>query len=96
MRKLPGLSRPGVLYMPAAQTNDGEMGMYTDFLSVGMVTVIGLMAGTAIGIFIGYLAKLQRPSWADMTNREKKLNIVLVIACSAICITGLAWRFLLN
>ena len=30
--------------------------MYTDFLSVGMVTVIGLIAGPAIGLFIGYLS----------------------------------------
>jgi NhaP-type Na+/H+ or K+/H+ antiporter len=82
--------------MEAAQTNDGEIGMYTDFLSIGMVTVIGLMAGTAIGLFIGYLAKLQKPCWVDMTGREKTLNIALVVVCSAICIAGLAWRFLLN
>ena len=31
-----------------------------------------------------------------MTRREKSINILLVIICSAICITGLAWRFLLN
>jgi len=70
--------------------------MYTDFLSVGMVTVIGLMAGTAIGLFIGYITQQQRPCWADMTRREKTLNIALVITCSALCIAGLAWRFLLH
>jgi hypothetical protein len=70
--------------------------MYTDFLSVGMVTVIGLMAGTAIGLFTGYLIRQQRARWGGMTRREKSINISLVIICSAICITGLAWRFLLN
>ena len=70
--------------------------MIADFLSIGMVTVIGLMAGTAIGLFIGYLVKTQRTCWADMTGREKTINIALIVICSAICITGLAWRFLLN
>jgi len=88
--------RRAVLYMQAAQTNDGEIGMNADFLSIGMVTVIGLMAGTAIGLFIGYLVKTQRSCWADMTGREKTINIALVVLCSAICIAGLAWRFLLN
>ena len=70
--------------------------MTADFLSVGMVTVIGLMAGTAIGLFIGYLLKRQRSSWADMTGSEKAFNISLIMICSAICIAGLAWRFLMN
>jgi hypothetical protein len=70
--------------------------MYTDFLSVAMVVVIGLMAGTATGLAIGYLAGWQRPHWPDMTRREKTKNAVLVIACSAIYIAGLTWRFLLN
>jgi hypothetical protein len=70
--------------------------MSTDFLSLAMVTVIGLMAGTAIGLFIGYLAKMQRSHWADMTGREKAINITLIVICSVICIAALAWRFLLN
>jgi len=70
--------------------------MYTDFLSVGMVTVVGLMAGTAIGLFVGYLAKLQKARWTDMTGREKSLNIALVVVCSVICIAVLGWQFLLN
>ncbi|MFA5331242.1 MAG: hypothetical protein WC342_02580 [Methanoregula sp.] len=69
--------------------------MITDFLSVGMVVVIGLMAGTAIGLVIGYAAHLQRPLWSDMTRKAKAANIALVLACSAVCIVGLAWRFLL-
>jgi NhaP-type Na+/H+ or K+/H+ antiporter len=90
------LNTPAVIYIPAAQTNDREMFMSTDFLSLAMVTIIGLMAGTAIGLFIGYLAKTQRSRWSDMTGREKAINIALIVICSAICITGLAWRFLLN
>ncbi|MFZ0004577.1 MAG: hypothetical protein WCC86_00930 [Methanoregula sp.] len=70
--------------------------MSADFLSIGMVTVVGLMAGTAIGLFIGYLAKIQRSHWADMTGREKTLNMALILICSVICIAGLAWRFLLQ
>ena len=70
--------------------------MFTDVLSVGMVTVIGLMLGTVLGLFIGYLAKLQRPRWSDMTGREKMLNAVLVLCCSAVFIAALGWRFLLK
>ncbi|MGA2162022.1 MAG: hypothetical protein ABSG28_07510 [Methanoregula sp.] len=70
--------------------------MSADFLSLAMVTVIGLLAGTAIGLFIGYLMKKQRSRWADMTGREKAINIALIVVCSAICIAGLAWRFFLN
>lgn len=69
--------------------------MYTDILSIGMVVTIGLMAGTAIGLVIGYLAGWQKPLWSDMTPREKVRNTLLVLACSAVCIAGLAWRFLL-
>jgi len=70
--------------------------MITDFLSVAMVTVLGLMAGTAIGLVIGYLIQKQRPHWTEMTGREKAANIALVVICSVICIAGLAWRFLLD
>jgi NhaP-type Na+/H+ or K+/H+ antiporter len=87
---------PAVIYISAAQTNDREIFMSTDFLSLAMVTIIGLMAGTAIGLFIGYLAKTQRSRWSDMTGREKAINIALIVTCSLICIAGLAWRFLLN
>ncbi|MEN6396827.1 MAG: hypothetical protein ABFC78_10125 [Methanoregula sp.] len=68
--------------------------MITDFLSVAMVTLIGLMAGTAIGLVIGYLIHTQQPHWTTMTGREKAITIALIIICSAICIAGLAWRFL--
>jgi hypothetical protein len=54
------------------------------------------MAGTAIGLVLGYLAGWQKPRWADMTRREKTKNILLVLACSALLIAGLAWRFLRN
>jgi len=70
--------------------------MNADFLSAGMVTVIGLMAGTAIGLFIGYLAHWQKPRWADMTRKDKTRTLALIIICSAICIAGLAVRFLMD
>ncbi|HNX17283.1 MAG TPA: hypothetical protein PKM50_03025 [Methanoregula sp.] len=70
--------------------------MSADFLSLALVTLIGLMAGTAIGLFIGYLMNRQRPIWTDMTGREKATNIALIGICSAVCIAALAWRFLLD
>jgi len=70
--------------------------MYTDIISIGLVLTIGLMAGAAIGLVLGYLAGWQKPHWADMAGREKAKNILLVLLCSAIFIAGLAWRFLRN
>jgi len=88
---------PGVFYILKKANNDGDTGfMDTDILSIGMVVTIGLMAGAATGLVIGYLAGWQKPHWSDMTVRNKAKNILLVIACSVIIIVGLAWRFLLE
>jgi len=60
-----------------------------------MVVTIGLIAGTGIGLGIGYLAGKQKPAWAEMTRDEKLISGLLVIVCSAIVITALTWQFLL-
>jgi len=70
--------------------------MYVDFISTSMVIIIGLMAGTAIGLFIGYILHKQRPSWADMNAKERLTNLILVAICSLICIGGLAWVYIVK
>jgi hypothetical protein len=54
-----------------------------------MVIALGTLAGTVIGLFIGYAAKRQQPRWTLMTDRDKRINIALVLFFSAVCIAGL-------
>jgi hypothetical protein len=43
---------------------------------------------------LGFITGNQRPEWSAMSPREKKINVVLVVVFSVICIAGLAWYFL--
>jgi hypothetical protein len=70
--------------------------MYEEIFSVLNVIALGLIAGTIVGLLIGYAAKTQGPTWAGMTLRNKVINIALVAACSAIAIIALSWRFLFH
>jgi hypothetical protein len=61
-----------------------------------MVVTIGLIAGSGIGLGIGYLTGKQKATWAEMTRNERLISGVLVVISSAIVIGGLAWQFLLQ
>jgi NADH:ubiquinone oxidoreductase subunit 5 (subunit L)/multisubunit Na+/H+ antiporter MnhA subunit len=52
---------------------------------------LGALAGTGIGLFIGFVTKQQKSEWSAMTRKQKTINIGLVLFFSAVCITGLAW-----
>jgi len=54
-----------------------------------MILALGSLFGTGIGLAIGFLAHRQRPTWALMTQKDKIVNIALVLVFSAICIAGL-------
>ena len=56
-----------------------------------MIVALGTLAGTAIGLLIGWAAHRQKPQWSLMTSREKTINLALVLLFSAACIAGLAW-----
>jgi hypothetical protein len=56
-----------------------------------MVVALGTLAGTILGLTIGYLARLQQPLWEDMPRKEKLINIALVLFFSIVCTAGLAW-----
>ena len=70
--------------------------MYETEFSVLMVVVLGLIAGSGAGLLIGFIAGIQAPEWADMTRQSRIITISLIIACSAIAIAALSWRFLLQ
>ena len=65
--------------------------MSASVFEILMAVALGALAGTAIGLFIGFAAKQQRSEWSAMTSREWTINIVLVLFFSAVCIAGLAW-----
>jgi len=56
-----------------------------------MVIALGTLAGTGIGLTIGFLAGRQGPEWHLMTASEKQINIALVLIFSVLCVAGLAW-----
>jgi membrane protein YqaA with SNARE-associated domain len=62
-----------------------------DLFDILMIIALGTLAGTMIGLVIGYAAHRQRYRWALMTHKEKLINGVLVLFFSAVCIAGLAW-----
>lgn len=69
--------------------------MYDAEFAVLNVIALGLIAGSAAGLIIGYLAGFQAADWAGMTVRNRIISIALVVLCSAIAIAALYWRFLL-
>ncbi|MDO9035758.1 MAG: hypothetical protein Q7U51_11200 [Methanoregula sp.] len=66
--------------------------MSVSVFGILMAVALGALAGTAIGLFIGFAAKQQRSEWSAMTRKEKIINIALVLLFSAVCIAGLAWN----
>jgi|GEM_PF-996953 len=70
--------------------------MYESVFAVLMVIALGILAGGGAGLLIGYAMRKQKPEWSDMTTSEKKITILLIVACSAIAIAGLTWYSLLR
>jgi membrane protein YqaA with SNARE-associated domain len=56
-----------------------------------MAVALGSLAGTIIGLCIGFAAKQQKTEWSAMTRKEKTINGVLVLFFSGVCTAGLAW-----
>ena len=65
--------------------------MSASVFEILMAVALGSIAGTGIGLFIGFVAKQQKSEWSAMTRKEKTINSVLVLFFSAVCIAGLAW-----
>ena len=69
--------------------------MSANLFEILMAVALGSLAGTAIGLFIGFVAKQQKSEWSAMTRKEKTINIALVLFFSAVCIAGLA-RYMIS
>jgi ABC-type antimicrobial peptide transport system permease subunit len=59
-----------------------------------MVIALGVLAGTGIGLLIGFFLKKQKGEWSEMTRKEQTFTIALVIVFCVICIAGLAYYYL--
>jgi hypothetical protein len=65
--------------------------MTATLMDILMIIALGVLAGTGTGLFIGFIARKQKPDWADMENKDKITTILLIATCSAIFIALLAW-----
>jgi NADH:ubiquinone oxidoreductase subunit 5 (subunit L)/multisubunit Na+/H+ antiporter MnhA subunit len=56
-----------------------------------MVIALGALAGTGMGLLMGFFAKKQKGEWSAMTREDQNFTIALVIVFCVICIAGLAY-----
>ena len=65
--------------------------MSADVFEILMVVALGALAGTGIGLLVGFAAKKQKREWSAMTRKEHTLTIVLLIIFCSICTAGLGY-----
>ena len=65
--------------------------MSADAFEILMVVALGALAGTGIGLLVGFAAKKQKNEWSAMTRKEHTLTIVLLMVFCSICIIGLGY-----
>lgn len=69
--------------------------MFANTFEILMMVALGTLAGTGIGLLIGFVAKKQKNEWSDMTRKEHVITIGLVCVFCGICIAGLGSYYLL-
>jgi ABC-type antimicrobial peptide transport system permease subunit len=67
--------------------------MNANMFEILMMVALGILAGTGIGLFIGFVAKKQKSEWSEMTRKEHNFSVILIIVFCAICITGLGYYY---
>jgi hypothetical protein len=60
-----------------------------------MILSLGILAGSGIGLFIGFVTGKQKREWASMEKKDKVTNLLLVLVSSVIFIAVLAWYLFL-
>jgi NADH:ubiquinone oxidoreductase subunit 5 (subunit L)/multisubunit Na+/H+ antiporter MnhA subunit len=65
--------------------------MNASLFEILMAVALGALAGTGIGLLIGFVAKQQGNEWSAMSRKQKTINIILVLFFSIVCIAGLSW-----
>jgi ABC-type antimicrobial peptide transport system permease subunit len=63
--------------------------MSANAFEILMVVALGVLAGTGIGLLIGFVMKQQKREWSAMTRKEHALAIVLLLVSCSICTIGL-------
>ena len=69
--------------------------MSANMFDILMVIALGTLAGTGIGLFIGFFAGIQKSEWSAMNRTQKILQTALVILFCVICIAWLGYYFLI-
>jgi len=65
--------------------------MTATLLDILMIVSLGLLAGTGAGLLIGFLAGIEKRSWAAMPAKDKRTLVLLVLICSFTVMAILAW-----
>jgi len=69
--------------------------MSVETFEILMMIAFGTLAGTGMGLVIGFVAKKQKSEWPAMTREERIINVVLVIVFCAVCTASLGFYYLL-
>jgi small-conductance mechanosensitive channel len=65
--------------------------MTATLLDILMILSLGILAGTGVGLSVGFIAKKQKRDWTSMQKKDKITTILLVLACSVAVTAMLAW-----
>ena len=69
--------------------------MFANTFEILMMVALGTLAGTGIGLLIGFVAKKQKNEWSEMTRKEHAISLGLVCVFCGICIAGLGYYYLM-
>jgi hypothetical protein len=65
--------------------------MTSTLFEILMILSLGILAGCAVGLLIGFVARKQKREWAAMEKKDKITTILLIFLCSSAFIAALAW-----
>jgi hypothetical protein len=60
-------------------------------LEILVVIALGTLAGTALGLTLGYITGNQKNAWSLMTRRQRWISSLFIIICTVVCITAIGW-----
>ena len=69
--------------------------MDQNVFDIFMVVALGSLAGTLMGVFIGYAAKKQKNEWSCMSRKDQKTNGALIFFFSLLFCAGFYYYSLL-
>ena len=73
-----------------------EFGVSMDVFEILMAIALGSLAGTGIGILLGWLVNTQRKKESVSIRNDKIITIGLIIVCSFLCITVIGYYSLFD